>query len=236
MGTAPTAAGSPPLLPPRNPGEQLQHRICLEGNSALLGSPVDGGPCLRGLSRGTFNLRSFLVATTPSVRLPKEHEESLPGSCVSEASGGADTTNAAGANKATGEKTTGKEGEGEEKMPDFWLSELWHSFDDASIFGLEVPLLDEEQRPTYVVYVPYLSAVHLFRRKKQQTQGGKNGDQGVTSPRLGGGFRFMEVRLPYQRRPLYQQVTQMLQGAEVTQSQELQLLTCSSEEVSDDSW
>lgn len=44
----------------------------------------------------------------------------------------------------------------------------------------------------------------------------------------GGGFKYMEVKLLYQRRPLYQQIERLLQGEEVMQSQQLDLLTAHS--------
>ncbi|OEH76490.1 hypothetical protein cyc_00379 [Cyclospora cayetanensis] len=263
-----------------------------------------------GLSRGLFNLTSFLIATTPAVRVSRRFRRSKPSSTPAREASGAAAADARTTAHAVqlhdggaaapvrssactpvlsnpGEQEHGRGGgegaasssactllnaradcppaeeagvgaegskvEEEEGLPSFPLSELWRSFDDASTFGLEVPLLDEEQRIAYVIYVPYLSALHLFPRKRQQVQpeqqpepkegdfssssgSGTTEDTSTTRPGCGGCFRYMEVRLPYQRRPLSQQVTQLLQGAEVTQSQQLKLLCSSSEELSDESW
>ncbi|KEP63532.1 UNVERIFIED_CONTAM: hypothetical protein HHA_311860 [Hammondia hammondi] len=44
----------------------------------------------------------------------------------------------------------------------FSLDTLWQSFEDASVYGLEIPFLDANDNLSFVVYIPYLSALHLY--------------------------------------------------------------------------
>ncbi|CBZ55138.1 conserved hypothetical protein [Neospora caninum Liverpool] len=44
----------------------------------------------------------------------------------------------------------------------FSLEALWQSFEDASVYGLEIPFLDANDNLSFVVYIPYLSALHLY--------------------------------------------------------------------------
>ncbi|PFH34163.1 hypothetical protein BESB_073150 [Besnoitia besnoiti] len=205
----------------------------------------------------------------------------------------------------------------------FSLEALWQSFEDASVYGLEIPFLDAHDNLSYVVYIPYISALHLYPAasppspsltpllpeaqvpplppaavseqgtpvssrgwSRTQVQGepaaaasGAGGAKGSDSrkerktgaedarkneakkkesdplplslpvevrrtapagaprPATAPSFKYMEVRLLYQRRPLYQQIERLLQGEEVMQSQLLNLLVAQSHELNQDiSW
>jgi len=45
----------------------------------------------------------------------------------------------------------------------FDLSALWEAYKEPSVFGCEVPFVDAQKCPQYYTYVPYLSAMQLFR-------------------------------------------------------------------------
>ncbi|KAK3281969.1 hypothetical protein CYMTET_10265 [Cymbomonas tetramitiformis] len=53
----------------------------------------------------------------------------------------------------------------------FHLSELWASFEEWSAYGAEVPLVLESGEEVLQYYVPYLSALQLYRPKARTRQG-----------------------------------------------------------------
>lgn len=101
----------------------------------------------------------------------------------------------------------------------FSVSCLWSSLEEASTYGLEVPFVDIDGICTHIVYVPYLSALHIHTLEN------------VERPAV----EFVEVKLPYQRRPLYQQIKRMSEGLDVD-IKRLDLFSTSTEFLASNSW
>jgi hypothetical protein len=60
-------------------------------------------------------------------------------------------------------KTEGSRTSEYEKKPYFVLQDLWDSFKEWSVYGVEVPLtLNNIEKPVSQYFVPYLSALQLY--------------------------------------------------------------------------
>lgn len=79
----------------------------------------------------------------------------------------------------------------------FDLSALWEAFKEPSIFGCEVPFLDAQKQYQHCTYVPYLSAVQLFKKV----------DQGAPEQV----FEYFETAPPHKRRCLHPMIQLLMQ-------------------------
>jgi len=79
----------------------------------------------------------------------------------------------------------------------FDLSALWEAFKEPSVFGCEVPFVDAQKCPQYYTYVPYLSAMQLFRE-------GENGQPEQV-------FEYFETAPPHKRKCLHPMIQCLVQ-------------------------
>jgi hypothetical protein len=71
-------------------------------------------------------------------------------------------------------------GNGGGRRAPFALCDLWASFDEWSAFGVEVPLLlDDQDREVFQYYVPFLSGMQIFRACDPATEAGADDESRV---------------------------------------------------------
>lgn len=92
----------------------------------------------------------------------------------------------------------------------FCLRALWTSLEEASIFGIEVPSIDDDAVCSQVVYIPYLSALCLSAKPDAETQPNPSAAPEVPKGTLS--LHYVDTRPPYMRHPLTETVEQLRTG------------------------
>jgi len=152
--------------------------------------------------RAKPNLKRFLDATTPRVKT-----ETLPSSVVRQF-------------KASFPDSVKRTCNPEETRH-FNLGDLWDSFDECSAYGIGVPLMLDGDESVVQYYVPYLSALQLYRARQPRYHQAEEDKPGVWS--------YIETSPPNCRVPLVDKIADLSADFE-------QLRSLKSYEILPNSW
>ncbi|KAK2457123.1 hypothetical protein QL285_004426 [Trifolium repens] len=105
-------------------------------------------------------------------------------------------------------KTEGSRTSEYEKKPFFVLQDLWDSFKEWSVYGVEVPLtLNNIEKPVSQYFVPYLSALQLY--VKDEGLDGSSAEENATfeTTKAKVAYQYIEFQLPYERQSFINKIS-----------------------------